>query len=204
MARRSFERFPLLKRFQRRTLKILLADSVAPAPDSFWTERERFVYARLKRALEKSVGGVGKRGPAVAAGAGIDSRPRLALVSPLPPERTGIADYTADLLPALSRHYDIVLITDQKKVDTAPIGIDAPVHDSAWLRANHTMIDRVIYQMGNSHFHDYMRDLMAEIRHSRPARRLSQWTFQLARKDRRIERRLDAGALSKPWLHRCA
>jgi glycosyltransferase involved in cell wall biosynthesis len=160
-ARRPFERFPLLKRFQRRALNVLLADKVAAAPDSFWTEREQFVYARLKSALEKKTCGGTTRKPIVAVGTG--SRPRLAFVSPLPPERTGIADYCTDLLPALSRHYDIVLITDQKKVDTAAIASDFPVHDPAWLYTNHTMIDRVIYQMGNSHFHDYMRDLMVEI-----------------------------------------
>lgn len=93
----------------------------------------------------------------------IEPRPRLAFVSPLPPERTGIADYSAHLLPALSRYYEIVLITDQKEVDVAAIGIELPVYGSAWLRANRAKIDRVIYQMGNSPFHDYMRDLMLEI-----------------------------------------
>jgi hypothetical protein len=34
-------------------------------------------------------------------------RSRLAYVSPLPPERTGVADYSAELLPALSSYYDI-------------------------------------------------------------------------------------------------
>src|ERR1700733_294599 len=53
LARRPFEHFPLLKRFRRRALHVLLADSVAPAPDGFWTEREQLVYAGLKRALEK-------------------------------------------------------------------------------------------------------------------------------------------------------
>ena len=161
IARRPFERFPLLKRFQRRAFNVLLADSVAPAPDVLLTEREQYVYARLKSALEKRTGGVTTREPIVAAGT--ESRPRLAFVSPLRPERTGIADYSADLLPALSRYYDIVLIADQKKVDAVTVGIDCPVHDPAWLRANRAMVDRVIYQMGNSHFHDYMRDLMVEI-----------------------------------------
>jgi glycosyltransferase involved in cell wall biosynthesis len=161
IARRPFERFPLLKRFQRRAFNVLLADGVAPAPEGFWTEREQYVYARLKSALEKRAGSVTKRESIVAADT--DSRPRLAFVSPLPPERTGIADYSADLLPALSRYYDIVLITDQKKVDAAAVGIDFPVHDLTWLHANRATIDRVIYQMGNSHFHDYMRDLMVEI-----------------------------------------
>jgi glycosyltransferase involved in cell wall biosynthesis len=89
--------------------------------------------------------------------------PRLAFVSPLPPERTGIADYSAELLPALAQHYEIVLIVDQNNVDTATIGMEFSTHDPAWLRANAGAIDRVVYQMGNSPFHDYMRDLMAEV-----------------------------------------
>ena len=92
------------------------------------------------------------------------SRPlRLAFVSPLPPERTGIADYSAELLPALARHYEIVLIVDQKKVDMAAIGMEFSVHDPAWLRANSVAIDRVLYQMGNSPFHDYIRRLMVDV-----------------------------------------
>ena len=35
------------------------------------------------------------------------ARPRLAYVSPLPPEKSGIADYSAELVPELARFYDI-------------------------------------------------------------------------------------------------
>ena len=89
--------------------------------------------------------------------------PRLAFVSPLPPARTGIADYSAELLPALAQHYEIVLIVDQETVDKATIGVEFPIRDPAWLRANAESIDRVVYQMGNSPFHDYMRELMIEV-----------------------------------------
>jgi len=89
--------------------------------------------------------------------------PRLAFVSPLPPEHTGIADYSAELLPALAQYYEIVLIVDQKEVDTATTGKEFAIHDPAWLRANSEAIDRVLYHMGNSLFHDYMRDLMVEV-----------------------------------------
>ncbi len=90
-------------------------------------------------------------------------RLRLAFVSPLPPARTGIADYSAELLPALARHYEIVLIVDQETVDIATIGMEFPIRDPAWLRANAGSIDRVVYQMGNSPFHDYMGELMIEV-----------------------------------------
>jgi glycosyltransferase involved in cell wall biosynthesis len=93
----------------------------------------------------------------------LDRRPRLAFVSPLPPERTGIADYSAELLPALARHYEIALIVDQKTVDFEPIGTKLPIHDPAWLRANSDTIDRVLYQIGNSPFHNYMRGLMVDV-----------------------------------------
>jgi hypothetical protein len=52
IARQPLERFPLLKRFQRRSFKVLLAD-VAPTSDSFFSEREQSVHARLKAALER-------------------------------------------------------------------------------------------------------------------------------------------------------
>jgi glycosyltransferase involved in cell wall biosynthesis len=89
--------------------------------------------------------------------------PRLAFVSPLPPARTGIADYSAELLPALAQHYEIVLIVDQETVDVVTIGMEFPIRDPAWLRANAGSIGRVVYQMGNSQFHDYMRELMIEV-----------------------------------------
>ena len=38
------------------------------------------------------------------------SRPKLAYISPLPPERSGISDYSAELLPELGRYYDIDVV----------------------------------------------------------------------------------------------
>ena len=37
---------------------------------------------------------------------------RLAVWSPLPPSTSGIADYVAESLPTLSRHFDVVTVTD--------------------------------------------------------------------------------------------
>ncbi len=94
----------------------------------------------------------------------VKSKPRLAFVSPLPPERTGIADYSAALLPALSKYYEIEVIVAQEKVDTSWIKEHhLRVHDVAWLRAHAKAIDRVVYQMGNSHLHTYMLPLLREI-----------------------------------------
>ncbi len=91
------------------------------------------------------------------------ARPRLAFVSPLPPERTGIADYSAELLPSLERYYDIDVVVDQKAVDDPWVLANYPVRDVPWFRANAHQFDRVLYQFGNSAFHLYQLGLMREI-----------------------------------------
>lgn len=90
-------------------------------------------------------------------------KPKLAFVSPLPPERTGIADYSAELLPALAEHYEIEVVVAQERVEVPWVRRHANVRDVAWLRANAGKIDRVLYQMGNSPFHQHMLSLMCEI-----------------------------------------
>lgn len=90
-------------------------------------------------------------------------KPRLAFVSPMPPERTGIADYSAELLPALSSYYDIDLVVAQDRVVDQSVKPFAKVRDVAWLRAHAGEVGRVLYQMGNSPFHQHMLSLMAEI-----------------------------------------
>lgn len=90
-------------------------------------------------------------------------KPRLAYVSPLPPERTGIADYSAELLPALAEHYDIEVVVAQDRIDEPWVNRYAKVRDVSWLRAHVSDIDRVLYQFGNSPFHYHMLPLLREI-----------------------------------------
>lgn len=90
-------------------------------------------------------------------------RPRLAYVSPLPPERSGIADYSAELLPELSRHYEIDLITPLSNVEDARLGNRFAVRSLDWFRRHSGEFDRVLYHFGNSDLHEHMFDLIAEI-----------------------------------------
>lgn len=78
-------------------------------------------------------------------------KPRLAHVGPLPPAPSGIADYAAELLPALARHYDITLVSP------APPG-PLLAGDFDWLGeasflAQGAGFDRVLYQVGNNPMH---------------------------------------------------
>lgn len=90
-------------------------------------------------------------------------RPKLAFVSPLPPERTGIADYSTELLPELAKHYDIDVVVAQENVSDAWVQSNCTIRDSQWLRANAHKMDRVLYHFGNSPFHQHMLTLLEDV-----------------------------------------
>ena len=87
-------------------------------------------------------------------------RPRLAYLSPLPPERSGIADYSAELLPELSKHYEIDAIITQPAVADEWIRSNIPVRSAQWFDQNAHVYDRVLYHFGNSPFHEHMFRLL--------------------------------------------
>lgn len=87
-------------------------------------------------------------------------RPRLAYISPLPPERSGISDYSAELLPELARHYDIVVVVQQEAVSTPWIRANCPIRTVEWFEAHASGFDRVLYHFGNSIFHEHMFKLL--------------------------------------------
>lgn len=87
-------------------------------------------------------------------------RPRLAMVTPLPPEQTGIATYVAELLPELSKTYEITVISDQAEVSDKAKNAVSAVRSISWFEKNAKQFARIVYQMGNSPFHVHMLDLM--------------------------------------------
>lgn len=92
-------------------------------------------------------------------------RPRLAVVSPFPPDRTGIADYSAELLPELSRHYDIdVVVGGPDTLYGQGQGqTDYRIRNLDWLLEHASRLDRVIYHVGNAPFHAHMLQLIGEV-----------------------------------------
>jgi len=87
-------------------------------------------------------------------------RPRLAYVSPLPPAQSGIADYSAELLPELARHYDIDVIVDQKQIEHDWISANFPQRTPQWFCEHARQYDRIVYHFGNSSFHQHMVELL--------------------------------------------
>ncbi|MCU1492527.1 MAG: glycosyltransferase [Acidimicrobiaceae bacterium] len=80
---------------------------------------------------------------------------RVAVWTPLPPQRSGVADYAYELLAEMSRHVDLVAVVRDGSSDAAvaPEGVQVVARSEYDARA--TDID--IYHFGNSaRFHGYM------------------------------------------------
>ena len=90
-------------------------------------------------------------------------RRRLAYVSPLPPVKSGIADYSADLLPALARHYEIDVIVEQDEISDPWVKANLPARSAQWFKENAGRYERVLYHFGNNLFHVHMFDLLKSI-----------------------------------------
>ena len=80
----------------------------------------------------------------------------LAWFTPLPPTRSGISKYSAELLPELGRTHEIDVFVDDEPAGT-PHGVRGvfDAHDFVW-RYRQNDYGLVVYQLGNSPCHDYM------------------------------------------------
>ncbi|XYJ11339.1 glycosyltransferase [Telluria sp. B2] len=92
----------------------------------------------------------------------LPDKPRIAFVSPLPPARTGVADYAVRVLPTLLPRFEIDLIVEHKSVSLPPELAKLACRDVAWLRSHAGDYDHIVYQLGNNPLHSYMLPLLAE------------------------------------------
>ncbi|MFN7952589.1 MAG: glycosyltransferase [bacterium] len=97
------------------------------------------------------------RAAAAAAHPGAQSRPRIALFTPLPPAPTGVAEFAANLLPALTAHADVTAFVDApEEAAVSPPGASVAIEDGRLFEA----VDRdlefthVVHQLGNSLHHE--------------------------------------------------
>lgn len=92
-------------------------------------------------------------------------RPRLALVSPWPPERSGIADYNLRLARELGQRAEIdVIVADDLDHYAPPLEHGVTLASSRSFREWETIRqpDRILYCMGNSAFHRHVYELLRE------------------------------------------
>jgi glycosyltransferase involved in cell wall biosynthesis len=90
---------------------------------------------------------------------------RLAILSPLPPARSGIADYTVDVAWALAATHQIDLFHDGDSCDVAGLPASCATHPAAEFLQRHASApyDLAIYQMGNGPSHDFLYPLLARV-----------------------------------------
>jgi glycosyltransferase involved in cell wall biosynthesis len=92
-------------------------------------------------------------------------RPRLALVTPWPPERSGIADYSYRLARELGRRIDVdVIVANPLSSYAQPMEYGVSLIEAASFAVGHStrQHDRVMYCMGNSSFHRHVYELLRE------------------------------------------
>jgi glycosyltransferase involved in cell wall biosynthesis len=79
------------------------------------------------------------------------SRPRLAFVTPFPPDRSGVAEYTAHSLRSVARHATVDVFTDARPQGAHPyVRAFRPISQVPYVVDEY---DQVVAVVGNSHFH---------------------------------------------------
>ena len=91
------------------------------------------------------------------------SLPRLAVVTPLPPSPSGIADYALDVAEALAGRYACDFFTDQDEVDARRLPRDARWFPAAELPARQTACAGLVYHLGNSPEHAAVYELLPRL-----------------------------------------
>jgi glycosyltransferase involved in cell wall biosynthesis len=86
---------------------------------------------------------------------------RIAWFSPLPPSRSGIAAYSAEVLACLTGHEIEAFVDDTagrdaaSRITSVPGAVIRGAHEFVWRRARHPY-DIVVYHVGNDASHDYL------------------------------------------------
>jgi glycosyltransferase involved in cell wall biosynthesis len=120
-----------------------------------WRHSAQLALAAIEQAVATKRA---QRRAAVAVG----RRRRIALFTPLPPERTGIANYSAELLPELAKYFHIDIYTTAAHTDDIWLQRNFKIRPWQEFNAASADYEAVVYQVGNSPFHSHMFELMAE------------------------------------------
>lgn len=85
---------------------------------------------------------------------------QVAYFSPLPPQRTGVADYSAELLPYLAELAEITVYTPDPGAVPSELSRRLPIVDLARYPSQRWRHDVALYHMGNSRFHRQIYTLL--------------------------------------------
>ncbi|BBD67492.1 putative glycosyltransferase [Nostoc commune NIES-4072] len=85
-----------------------------------------------------------------------NQKPQIAFFSPFLPAKSGIADYTQDLLPSLVQHISLDLYHDDSYLPDINISNNLFSHSKFEERLKFQLYEAIIYQIGNSSYHSYI------------------------------------------------
>ena len=91
------------------------------------------------------------------------SRPRIAFFSPLPPQKSGVSDYSVALLDELKYFYSIDIYHDSTYVPDLALKSDEFWCADARLFPRYAAVKdyhAVVYQMGNSRYHAFLYEML--------------------------------------------
>src|SRR5471030_50280 len=129
------------------------AQALADLPPLAGTADADADAALLWRAFEQAL--AARPAPTPAAG-----KPRLAYISPLPPEHSGIADYSAEVIAELDPYYEIELVTGAGQVPDPALTARWPLRTPDYFEQHADSYAHVLYHFGNSNAHQYMFELL--------------------------------------------
>lgn len=86
----------------------------------------------------------------------VNTRKKLAFFTPLNPLRSGISDYSEDIIDSLCQYCDIDVYIDDGYWPTKKFAKNVKVLNHKLFPGNSKLYDEFLYQMGNSSFHSYM------------------------------------------------
>jgi len=86
-------------------------------------------------------------------------RVKVAFFSPLPNKKSGISDYSLELLPFLSKYMEIDIYVDNYEVEDDYLKYNFNIYSYTEFENKREEYEEIIYQFGNSEFHEYMYDI---------------------------------------------
>lgn len=120
-----------------------------------WQRTSRLAIEAFDEALERA-----RAAGVKAALQGWVARKRIAVLTPLPPCRSGIADYNARFLPFLAKHLDIDVYVNSYVVSDESVAVPFRIFDIKDFEAAARSYDAILYEIGNSEFHEHMLPLL--------------------------------------------
>jgi len=90
---------------------------------------------------------------------------RLAFLTPLPPARTGIADYSVDVLRLLAPRHEIDVFHSQTEIEPDRLPASCSDHPASEFHRRHRErpYDLAIYQMGNGLDHAFLYEIIRRV-----------------------------------------